>query len=128
PIAGKIFPRCAYDTNWIDTHVVVKSRVLDRQDCVFHYWRNLFVLERNALFKSKLSNHRLAVVSIDPRDYAWPISRKRCHFVRRSRIIELISGNDPRQATGSKCQKQDCREPKSTQNVLAFSRRSAQNF
>jgi len=80
--------------------VIIKARVLDGEDGVLHVWRNLFVLERDALLERELSDNCLAVVSINSRDYAGPIRRQGGDLRGGLGIVQLIRRDDARENAG----------------------------
>ena len=103
--------------------MIVKAHVLDRQNRVFDHGRNLFELQRNALFERELTNEGLLVIRVNARDDAGPVSGKRGNFAGGLRIIELISRYDAAQSTGRQRQQNYCRKPEPAQNMFALTRR-----
>ena len=107
--------------------MIVKARVLDGEDRVLHYWRNLVVLERDPFLQREFANLRLAVVGVDAGNHAGAISRQRGDFVCRARIVKFVSSDDARQPAGGQRQQQDCRQPQAAQDVPTLRGRGLRN-
>ena len=82
-VAGEVLPGGADDADWIDTHMIVKARVLDCEDRVFHHRRNLFVFKWDALLERELSDHRLSIIGINPSHDTWSVRCERGDFSGR---------------------------------------------
>ena len=93
-VAGQVLPGCTNDANGINTHVIVEARILNGKDGVLHHGRNLFILKRDSFLKRKLANYSFAVVRINSRDYARPVSCQCGNLISGAGVVELVGRNN----------------------------------
>ncbi len=120
---GQVFPRRAGNAHRVDADVIVKARVLDGEDRVLHYGRNLVILQRDAFLEREFADHRLAVVGVDARDDARAVGRKRGNFAGRLGIVQLIRRDNAGQAACREREQQHRRKPEAAQQMLPLARR-----